>query len=122
MTDRIVLTNVRFEARHGVHGWERETAQPFEVDVELWLDLAPAGRSDDLAATVDYGLVYDEVARVLDGPPRNLLESLSHAIAQALLTLFATADEVVVRVRKTAVRLGGPLDHASVEIRRGRGG
>jgi len=120
MTDRIVLTNLRFEARHGVHGWERETAQPFEVDVELWLDLAPAGRSDDLAATIDYGLVYDEVALVLDGPPRNLLESLAESVARGLLTRFDTVDEVVVRVRKPAVRLGGPLDHASVEIQRRR--
>jgi dihydroneopterin aldolase len=120
MTDRIVLTNLRFEARHGVHGWERETTQPFEVDVELGLDLTPAGRSDDLALTVDYGLVYDEVARVLDGPPRNLLESLAEAIATALLARFEAVEEVVVRIRKPAVRLGGPLDHASVEIRRSR--
>jgi dihydroneopterin aldolase len=120
MTDRIVLTNLRFEARHGVHGWERETAQPFEVDVELWLDLAPAGRSDDLGATVDYGLAYDEVARVLDGPSRNLLESLAEAVARALLARFEVVEEIVVRIRKPAVRLGGPLDHASVEIRRAR--
>ncbi len=120
MTDRIVLTNLRFEARHGVHGWERETAQPFEVDVELWLDLARAGRSDVLAATVDYGLVYDEVALVLDGPPRNLLESLAEAVARGVLARFTTVEEVVVRIRKPAVRLGGPLDHASVEIHRSR--
>jgi dihydroneopterin aldolase len=120
MTDRIVLTNLRFEARHGVHGWERETAQPFEVDVELELDLAPAGRSDDLAGTVDYGRVYDEVALVLDGPSRNLLESLAESIAGALLARFEAVDAVVIRIRKPAVRLGGPLDHASVEIRRAR--
>jgi hypothetical protein len=35
-----------------------------------------------------------------------------------VLARFTTVDEVVVRVRKPAVRLGGPLDHASVEIRR----
>ena len=120
MSDRIVLTNLRFQARHGVHGWERETAQPFEVDVELWLDLAPAGRSDDLAATIDYGPVYDVVARVLDGPSRNLLESLAEAVAGDLLAQFPVVDEAVVRIRKPAVRLGGPLDHASVEIHRTR--
>jgi len=120
MTDRIVLTNLRFEARHGVHGWERETAQPFEVDVVLELDLAPAGRSDDLAKTVDYGRVYDEVALVLDGPSRNLLESLAASIAGALLGRFEAVEAVVIRIRKPAVRLGGPVDHASVEIRRTR--
>lgn len=119
MTDRIVLTNLRFEARHGVHDWEREQDQPFEVDVELRLDLGPAGRSDDLALTVDYGRAYDAVAAVLRGRPHSLLESLSETIATDLLARFP-ADEVVVRVRKPGVRLGGPLDHASVEIRRAR--
>ncbi len=119
MTDRIVLTNLRFDARHGVHDWERVTAQPFEVDVELWLDLAPAGRADDLARTIDYGPVYDVVAGVVDGPSRSLLEALAEAIAGELLAHFPV-DEVVVRIRKPGVRLAGPLDHASVEIRRAR--
>lgn len=120
MSDRIVLTNLRFDAIHGVHPWEREASQPFEIDVELWLDLAPAGRSDELAQTVDYGRAYDVVAAVLQGPPRNLLESLAEAIATETLEAFAPVASVVVRVRKPGVRLGGPLDHASVEVRRSR--
>jgi dihydroneopterin aldolase len=117
--DRIVLTDMRFEAIHGVHDWEREAPQPFEVDVELWLDLAPAGRTDDLTKTVDYGRVHDVVAGVLMGPPRSLLESIAEAIAGECLARFQV-DVVVVRVRKPGVRLGGPLAHASVEIRRDR--
>ena len=77
MTDRIVLTNLRFEARHGVHDWEREVPQPFEVDVELALDLLPAGDADDLALTIDYGPVYRIVAGVLDGPSIQLLEAIA---------------------------------------------
>lgn len=119
MTDRIVLTNLRFEAIHGAFAWEREAAQPFEVDVELWLDLRPAGTTDDLARTVDYGHVYDAVAAVVLGPPRSLLESIAEAIATDLLARFP-AEAVVVRVRKPGVRLGGPLDHAAVEITRAR--
>lgn len=119
MTDRIVLTNLRFDAIHGAHAWEREATQPFEVDVELWLDLRPAGTTDDLARTIDYGRAYDAVAGVVLGPPRSLLESIADAIATDLLARFG-CDTVVVRVRKPGVRLGGPLDHAAVEIRRSR--
>ena len=120
MSDRIILTNLRFEARHGVHAWERETAQPFEVDVELWLDLGPAGRADDLRLTIDYGAAYKVVAAIVDGPSVELLETLAERIARDLLAAFAV-DAVVVRVRKPAVRLAGPLDHSAVEIRRERG-
>jgi 7,8-dihydroneopterin aldolase/epimerase/oxygenase len=121
MTDRIVLTDMRFEARHGVHDWERHEAQPFEVDVELSLDLRPAGTTDDLGRTIDYGRAYDVVRRNLEGESRQLLEALAESIARDLLADFDVL-EVVVRVRKPGVRLGGPLAHASVEIRRSRTG
>lgn len=119
MSDRIVLSNMRFMARHGVHEWEQREAQPFEVDVELHRDLRRAGLDDDLAATIDYGPVYATVQRIVDGPSVRLLEALAEAIAG---TLLADLDvtEVVVRVRKPAVRLAGPLDFAGVEIRRTR--
>jgi 7,8-dihydroneopterin aldolase/epimerase/oxygenase len=120
MSDHIILTNLRFDAIHGVHDWEREAKQPFEVDLELWLDLAPAGRADDLTLTVDYGRAYAIVAAVMLGPSRSLLESIAGAIASECLGTFTAVDAVVVRVRKPGVRLGGPLDHASVEIRRDR--
>jgi dihydroneopterin aldolase len=50
-----------------------------------------------------------------------LLEALAEAISVGLLATFPV-DEVVVRVRKPAVRLGGPLAYAGVEIRRRRPG
>ena len=58
MTDRIVLAGMVFQARHGVADWEKVELQPFEVDVELVLDVQPAGLDYDLAKTVDYGSVY----------------------------------------------------------------
>lgn len=119
MSDRIVLANMQFMARHGVHDWEKREPQPFEVDVELYRDLRRAGTDDDLAATIDYGPVYATVQRIVDGPSMQLLEGLAEAIATALLTEL-DVTEVVVRVRKPAVRLAGPLDFAGVEIRRGR--
>lgn len=123
MTDRIVLTNMVFQGRHGVPEEERAAAQPFEVDVELHLDLRPAGLADDLAKTVDYRDVFEICRSVIEGPSRQLLEALAESIASRLLTEFAAAEvtEVVVRVRKPKVALPGRLDGASVEIRRRAG-
>ena len=118
MTDRVVLTNLQFEAKHGVHAQEKTTAQRFEVDVELELDLAPAGRSDDLGLTADYGPVAKVVAEVLGGPSVDLIETLAERIARETLARFAAVAAVVVRIRKPEVKLVAPLDHASVEIRR----
>lgn len=120
MSDRIVLANMSFQARHGVHDWEKTQAQRFEVDVQLELDLEPAGRSDDLAATVDYGALYDRVREVAEGPSVGLLETLAARIAAALLGADVRIEAVTVRLRKPEVKLGGPLDYAGVEITRGR--
>ena len=120
MSDRIVLANMAFQARHGVHDFEKVEAQRFEVDVELALDVQPAGLDDDLAKTVDYGGVYQMVRQVVESTTFNLIEALAEAIAHEILGEHALVDEVVVRVRKPQVRLDGPLAYAGVEIRRVR--
>jgi len=119
--DRIVLSNLQFLATHGVEPHEKVAPQRFEVDVELGLDLGPAGRADDLRQTVDYGPVYRTVAGVVEGRTFDLIEALAEAIAAAVLAEQPLVEAVVVRVRKPEVDLGGPLGHAGVEIRRSRG-
>jgi 7,8-dihydroneopterin aldolase/epimerase/oxygenase len=115
--DRIILSNMVFGGRHGVLPIERTQAQPFEVDVELHLDLRPAGHSDDLTRSVDYRDVFELCRRSVEDRSYQLLETLAEAIAADLLARF-TVEEVVVRVRKPKVALPGKLDYAGVEIRR----
>src|ERR687893_2894426 len=67
--DRILLEGMVFHGRHGTLPAERELGQPFVVDLELRLDLRPAGLSDDLARTVDYGEVHRRGRGSVRGPP-----------------------------------------------------
>jgi dihydroneopterin aldolase len=120
MTDRIVLAGMAFHERHGVNEREKVEPQRYEVDVELEVDTAAAGRTDDLAETVDYRDVHAAVRAVLEGPSVDLIETLAESIAERLLRADARVGAVVVRVRKPEVRLGGPLEYAAVEIRRAR--
>jgi dihydroneopterin aldolase len=89
------------------------------VDVELALDLGPAGRTDDLDQTIDYGRVFDRCRIIVETRHFGLIEALAEAIATDVLGAF-DVDEVTVRVRKPEVRLGGELRSAGVEIRRRR--
>jgi dihydroneopterin aldolase len=120
VTDRIVLAGMTFQARHGVHDWEKVEAQQFDVDLELLLDVQPAGLEDDLGQTVDYGGVYQVTRQVVESTTFNLLEALAEAIAHEVLNGHPRVDEVIVRIRKPGVRLDGPLAYAGVEIRRRR--
>ncbi len=122
MQDRILLEGMTFQARHGVFDHEKTTAQRFDVDVELFLDLQPAGLEDDLERTLDYGKVYETVRTIVESTTFNLIEALAEAIAHELLADFAALEEVEVRVRKPEVQLGGPLAFAGVQVRRRRSG
>jgi dihydroneopterin aldolase len=121
VSDRIVLDGMVFEGTHGVYPEEQATPQPFEVDVELALNLQPAGLSDDLERTVDYARVFDTCRQIVESTRYDLVEALAEAIAHELLADFPV-DEVTVRVRKPRVQLGGTLRSAGVEIRRRRPG
>lgn len=52
--DAIHVEGLKVWARVGVLPEERSLGQWFVVNLTIWLDLAPAGGSDDLSLTVDY--------------------------------------------------------------------
>jgi dihydroneopterin aldolase len=119
--DRILLEGMVFHGRHGTLPAERELGQPFVVDVELRLDLRPAGLSDDLTQTVDYGEVHKQVKEIVEGPPVNLTETLAERIAATVLEEHPPVEAVRVKVAKPHVRLGETvLEGSAVEILRRR--
>ncbi len=119
MTDRIVLHDMAFMGRHGVLEREQREDQPFHVDVELGLDLHPAGVDDDLSRTVDYGAVFETCRSIVESTRYRLIEALAEAIAHELLADFPI-DEVTVRVRKPDAPIDGTFAYAGVEIQRRR--
>lgn len=118
--DHIRLRGMEFYGYHGARSEERTLGQRFVIDVELALDLRPAGESDDLARTVSYADVYDEVRAVAEGPACHLIEAVAERIAGRVLAAHGAVGEVRVRVRKPEVPIKGVLDAAEVEIVRRR--
>ncbi len=111
--DRIVLTGLRVRGRHGVYPDERRDGQEFVVDLTLTLDTAPAAASDDVADTVHYGELAEDVAAIIAGPPVALLETLADRIARAALTR-PRVRSATVTVHKPHAPI--PLDFADVAV------
>jgi len=119
--DRILLEGMVFHGRHGTIAAERDLGQPFIVDIELRLDLRPAGRSDDLTRSVDYGEVHWRAKQIVEGPPVNLTETVAERVAAVILEEYPSVETVRVKVAKPHVRLDDTvLAGSAVEILRHR--
>lgn len=119
--DVIELRGLRVIGTHGVLEEEKGRAQPFEVDLDLHLDLRAAGASDALADTIDYGAVASAVAAEVGGPHADLLEHLAERIARAVSAASSPAggrarlEAVTVTLRK--LRPPVPVDLAVAGVR-----
>ena len=121
MTDRIELRGLTVRGNHGVFDHERRDGQDFVIDITVWIDLAQAAASDYLDDTYDYGVLAQRAADIVAGPPRNLIETVSAEIAEAVMEdARVHAVEVVVHKPKAPIPLA--FSDVAVVARRSRRG
>lgn len=117
--DRLVLQGLRAVGHHGVFEHERRDGQEFVVDVALGLDTRVAAATDDLAATVHYGVLAERLHEAISTEPVNLIETLAQRLADVCL-----AEEAVRTVEVTVHKPHAPLpvafDDVSLTIQRSR--
>lgn len=121
MADRIELRGLKVRGNHGVFDHERADGQDFYINVVLWLDLRAAGESDDLADTVDYGALAQQVAGIVGGEPRNLIEKVGAEVAESIMT-DERIDACEVTVHKPSAPIPLTFDNVAVVTRRSRKG
>ncbi|MBN9026426.1 MAG: dihydroneopterin aldolase [Rhizobiales bacterium] len=120
MTDRIFINDLRFFGFHGVLPEEAVLGQRFRVDVTAELDLAEAGRTDDLTKTVHYGemaVLIEEIGRT---HRYKLIEALAEAIAKAVFETYPPVERLTVRVTKPEAPVPLATGVISIEIERER--
>lgn len=121
MADRIELRGLTVRGRHGVFEHERTGGQDFVVDITVWIDLADAARSDDVADTYDYGALAQRAAEIVSGPPRNLIETVGGEIADFVMD-DERAHAVEVVVHKPHAPIPQKFADVAVVVRRSRRG
>ncbi|WP_084361569.1 dihydroneopterin aldolase [Herbiconiux solani] len=102
--DLLTLTGLEVFAHHGVFDFERENGQRFVIDVDVWLDTAPAASGDDLARTVHYGELAVEISEAVAADPVDLIETLAERVASVVL-----AHEPVERTRVVVHKPDAPI-------------
>ncbi|TKY45334.1 Dihydroneopterin aldolase 2 [Spatholobus suberectus] len=96
--DKLILRGLSFYGFHGAIPEERKLGQKFLVDIDAWMDLKAAGKSDHLSDTISYTEIYDIAKEALEGSPHNLLESVAQKIAVTTLTNHKQISAVRVKV------------------------
>jgi 7,8-dihydroneopterin aldolase/epimerase/oxygenase len=115
LVDLIELRGLRLSGICGALPEERDRAQPLEIDLDVVADLRAAGRSDELAETVNYAEVVDAVEAVVSEGRPFLLEHLAEGIAGAVLALDRV-EAVTVAVRKLRPPVPQQLASSGVRI------
>ena len=117
--DSITLTGLAVPANHGVFDFERENGQTFLIDVTVWLDLGPAARGDELAATVHYGELAEAVHASVASDPVDLIETVAERVARVALS-FPPVERVRATVHKPHAPIPVPFGDVAVTVERDR--
>ena len=97
--------------RCGVSEAERALPQTLLIDLEYSYE---AGGEDDICGVVDYGLLVEGVARVLERGEFKLLETGARMVGEHALSTFPAMREVSVTVTKPRVPVARSLSGVSI--------
>ena len=115
--DRVELRGLRVMGLCGVLPEERARRQPFEIDVDVFVDLLRAGSTDELADTVDYGALCERIDALAGEEQYSLLEKFAARVAEVVLATPLVAA-VTVNVRKLRPPVAQHLSTSGVRIHR----
>lgn len=115
--DSIKIRQLRVKSQVGATDEERAETQLLLIDLDVVTDLRPAGLSDDLNDTVDYGVLVGEVARLVEDSNCALLEHLAENIAAHIASINGV-NGVTVEVAKESPPLEQEVGTVAVRIER----
>ena len=116
--DEIHIKNLEVFAHHGVFPEETRLGQKFLISLSLYVSSRPAGRSDDLNLSVNYGEVSAFVTRWNQEHICKLIEAAAEQLCQALLQQYPLLQGVTLELKKPWAPVGLPLETVSVKITR----
>ena len=120
MSDKIILTGIEIFGHHGCTDAEQKLGQKFYVDLELNLNLATAGKSDDLNDSIDYVKIIELVKKIVGGTPRRLIETVAENLAEEILKNFNRVESLTLTLHKPNAPLPMTYADAAVKIFRAR--
>ena len=117
--DKIEIRDLEIFANHGVFPEETALGQKFVVSAVMYTETRPAGLTDDLSASINYGEVSHMITDFLQKNTYKLLEVAVENLAEMLLLSLPLLKKVTLRIEKPWAPVRLPLKTVAVEITRG---
>jgi len=86
--DLVLIEGLEVRTVIGIYDWEREIRQTVRLDLEMAWDISKAGKSDDIADTLDYKAVSKRLIDYVEASKFGLIEALAEKCAQIVLDEF----------------------------------
>ncbi len=118
--DKIILEKMEFYGYHGVYPEENKLGQRYRVDLTAYVDLKPAGQTDDLNKSVNYAEIYTLCKEIVEGERFDLIEAVAERIAAELFVQHEKIQACTVKVIKPDPPIPGHYQSVAVEIARER--
>jgi dihydroneopterin aldolase len=117
--DKIIIKGLHCSVRLGVKKEEQEVKRNCELDLAIYFNLTPAGRSDDLDLTVNYSKVIDIVQDLSRTVQYKLLESFAFRLFEEIFRNTA-AGKIHLRVKKMNPPIEARFEYVGVDLVRSR--
>jgi len=115
--DRILIRGLRAKTRIGVTEEERARPQMLRIDIAVEFSAGDAARTDDVAVTVDYDALVNDVVAEAEGSERRLLERLAADLSERILGRDGVLG-VTVEVAKEDPPVQHEVERISVRMER----
>jgi dihydroneopterin aldolase len=86
--DKVFIEGLTIQTTIGFYQWEKEIKQTLSIDLIMGWDTAKAAQNDELAKTLDYATISQDISDFANENPVDLLETLAERLAQHLLTTY----------------------------------
>ncbi|MEZ4900486.1 MAG: dihydroneopterin aldolase [Spirosomataceae bacterium] len=112
----VSLEGIEFFAYHGTSDEEQKIGNKFSIDVVITTDFLEAAKHDRLRDTVNYEVVYQEVANAMKNPSR-FLEHIAYKIVEGIRKAYPEVKTVKVSVSKFNPPVGGVCARSRITMK-----
>ncbi len=113
--NKILVEGIKIYAYHGCLEEEGKIGCNYIVDVTMETNFTEAAKTDELAKTIDYVVVYD-IVKTQMAVRSKLIEQVGQRIVDELKKHFSALKKVEVKVTKLNPPMNGNVESVSIII------